>query len=603
MKVIARIKSVWSSVLRQGAQILGTHIYIGKSLAHVPEGSFVLFPYQGTLLCCGLTGIVAHKPKQGVGPEFDPAFLSERVQHISTHTLKHCRDERLSIKDQYLGGSQSMASLKKWVQDLKKDSVFAELFMEKTDQEALSSLSTRLDTIIDSEGKALSRGMGLLGTDEVDIISVRIEDLKDIHWCLSREVLDNLDKVKGLMNGFEKSVSRSSVMILRKINTVLNSIDRLEVRGRDSAGISLMFILTQDEYLTFRESLANENVDRQIEDRLGQDPLVNQGIGMNELTDENGQKRISVTFTYKIAAEVGNLGDNIRYLRRQITNDSILQIMTCFQHLHHTVSAHTRWASVGAISEPNCHPVDNSVITDGRRENSLIHVCLNGDIDNYQALKEAHEKNGIRIHGDITTDTKIIPLQIEKYITKGCTVEDAFRMAVSDFDGSHAISMHTDLAPGKLFLAQKGSGQAIFVGMADGHYMPTSEVYGFVEETADYLKMDGEKIVDGKNGRTQGQIFILDQASEGGVEGIRALQYDGTLVHLSKKDIKHTDITSRDIDRQGFPHYFLKEISESPISVAKTLQNRWKINKSANHQCFCRTSWLHRYTHTTYPRS
>ncbi|MEZ4525276.1 MAG: SIS domain-containing protein [Desulfobacterales bacterium] len=46
---------------------------------------------------------------------------------------------------------------------------------------------------------------------------------------------------------------------------------------------------------------------------------------------------------------------------------------------------------------------------------------------------------------------------------------------------------------------------------------------------------------------------------------------------LSEKNIKHTELTSRDIDRQGFPHYFLKEISESPLSVERTLQNRWKI--------------------------
>ena len=71
--------------------------------------------------------------------------------------------------------------------------------------------------------------------------------------------------------------------------------------------------------------------------------------------------------------------------------------------------------------------------------------------------------------------------------------------------------MHTDLAPGKFFLAQKGSGQAVFVGLAEDHYMPASEVYGFIEETPHFLKMNGEKVVDGKNGKTQGQIFVLDQ--------------------------------------------------------------------------------------------
>ena len=177
---------------------------------------------------------------------------------------------------------------------------------------------------------------------------------------------------------------------------------------------------------------------------------------------------------------------------------------------------------------------------------------------------------------EITTDTKIIPLQIEKYLRMGHPVTEAFRLAVNDFKGSHAISMHTDLAPGKFFLAQRGSGQAIFVGLARNHYMPASEVYGFIEETSDYLKMDGEKIVNGKNGPTQGQIFILDQNSAGGISDIRAMFYDQTVMTLTDDDIKHTEITSRDIDRRDFPHYFLKEISESPQCVAQTLENRWK---------------------------
>ncbi|MGA8180483.1 MAG: SIS domain-containing protein, partial [Desulfobacterales bacterium] len=175
------------------------------------------------------------------------------------------------------------------------------------------------------------------------------------------------------------------------------------------------------------------------------------------------------------------------------------------------------------------------------------------------------------------TDTKIIPLQVGKYIQQGFDVAEAFRLAVNDFEGSHAISMHTDLAPGKLFLAQKGSGQAIFVGISDDHFVPSSEVYGLVEETPNFVKMDGEKEIQGKNGLTQGQIFILDQESAGGIDGITAMYYDRTPFDLSEKDIKHTEITSRDIDRQDFPHYFLKEISEAPISVEKTLQGRWKI--------------------------
>ena len=61
------------------------------------------------------------------------------------------------------------------------------------------------------------------------------------------------------------------------------------------------------------------------------------------------------------------------------------------------------------------------------------------------------------------------------------------------------------------------------------------------------------------------------------------MYYDGTPLALKADDLKHTDITSRDIDRQAYPHYFLKEISESPDSIEKTLHNRWKLSEDGNH--------------------
>ena len=86
-------------------------------------------------------------------------------------------------------------------------------------------------------------------------------------------------------------------------------------------------------------------------------------------------------------------------------------------------------------------------------------------------------------------------------------IAEAFRLAVNDFKGSHAIAMHTDLAPGKLFLAQRGSGQAIFVGIAPDHYMATSEAYGFIEETQAYIKLDGESVVEGRTRQDSGTDF------------------------------------------------------------------------------------------------
>jgi hypothetical protein len=68
-------------------------------------------------------------------------------------------------------------------------------------------------------------------------------------------------------------------------------------------------------------------------------------------------------------------------------------------------------------------------------------VCLNGDIDNYQTLKQEDEQEtGRAMPEAITTDTKIIPLRMQLYLQRGKSVDDAFRLAVNDFEGAHAIA-------------------------------------------------------------------------------------------------------------------------------------------------------------------
>ncbi|MBW2608203.1 MAG: SIS domain-containing protein [Deltaproteobacteria bacterium] len=555
------------------------NVYFGKNKSSVPENSIIFFPYTENILNCGLAGIVSFKGEEKANRSVDIASLDGMAEKIDRFSYEACRKNDYSFDGHYLGGNDLIDSLFKSVRALKDKDLFYNLFINEEMQDELAKLADRLLNIIDAQVKLLTDNMGHLEAGDVDTITQRIENLKDIAWCLNSEIIDNLKKVNNLLSLCQTSPTFSSVHIFKNINAVLNSIDRLEVRGRDSAGISLMFIMEKAQFEKFEKTIENANLLDRFKERSAQDVLVNMGISFNETKDESEKELSAITLTYKIAAEIGKLGDNISFLRKQIKNDPVLQIIADFLHRFHTVSSHTRWASVGAITEANCHPVGNDMPGDRTERAGIIHVCLNGDIDNYLELKEDFESGGNSIHSDITSDTKIIPILIEKYLKQGHSVREAFRLAVNDFEGSHAISMHTDLAPGRLFLAQKGSGQSIFIGLAHNHYMPVSEVYGFIEETQSFIKMDGEKVAEGIEGNTQGQIFILSQKSDGGIEGINAMFYDGTPVELGEKDIKHTKITSRDIDRQKFPHYFLKEISESPISVEKTLQNRWKIKE------------------------
>jgi len=554
-------------------------IYLGKHIAGVPDNSIIFFPFRENILCCGLAGIISFKNKKKSGNRIRLSALNESVKKVETHGYRDCVSGNLSLTENYCGGDNTIDILLKDFQALKTDVPFYEIYSSSSIRKELESIAGRISNVVSIEEKCLSEDMGHLGSDTLKAVSRRIETLKDIAWCLKSELAANIVKIKDLFGAFPETPSFSSVTVYKKINAVLNSLDRLEVRGRDSAGISLLFVLDKTEFERFTKILSFENHIEQFNVRTAEDILINSSISQRETTIETGQKCVALILTYKIAAEIGSLGDNIDFLRNQIKNDTILQILVTFPHVYQTASTHTRWASVGAISEPNCHPVDNKTVGNPSQQKGIIHAFLNGDIDNYLELKKEFEKDGDFISEEITTDTKIIPLQIEKYICQGHDVEEAFRLAVNDFEGSHAISMITDLAPGKLFLAQRGSGQAIFVGIAEDHYMAASEVYGLVEEASVFLKMDGEKETEGESGRTKGQIFILNQNTAGGLDGIKAIYYNKTPVAIGEDTIKHTAITTRDIDRQDFPHYFLKEITESPLSVERTLYNRWKIKK------------------------
>jgi len=542
-------------------------LVFGDKLAQ--DGSVVLFPYEPGVLSCGITGILAFKKAPAQTRDLPVQALERKVENLSEHTWKGLEEKGLWQEEHYLGGVGFLRAIKHLGEQLKGQTVFYDLFSNRHHQERLSTLCTKLEALIEAEDKVLSQKKGYLAAKASEVTACRMTELRDILWSLKHEVLENIEKIALLGRFGQYENNPRAVKRFKEMNLIFNNLDRLEVRGRDSAGISFLFVLDETAFSDFQKRLKEASLLDEFETRQAGQVLVNRDIRTHRR--ETG---VSLVFTYKVAAEVGSLGDNVQYLRQQVRDDAIFQHLVRFPHMDHSAVAHTRWASVGEISEANCHPVDN----DPGGSRWIVHVCLNGDIDNYQGLRRDFEREtGRFISDEVTTDTKIIPLQIEKYLEANKTLEEAFRLAVNDFEGSHAIAMHSDLAPGKLFLAQRGSGQAIFVGLADDHYVPASEIYGFVEETSRFLKMEGERAMEGISGQTQGQIFVLDSNSEGGLDGIKAISYDGTPVTFCEEDIKETEITSRDIDRQQFPHYFLKEVSESPRSVEQTIEGRVAI--------------------------
>jgi glucosamine--fructose-6-phosphate aminotransferase (isomerizing) len=280
-----------------------------------------------------------------------------------------------------------------------------------------------------------------------------------------------------------------------------------------------------------------------------------------------------LSFVYKVAAEIGGLGDNTRALRSAIRNDPLLHLALAGPEALVTVVGHTRWASVGVISEANAHPLNSeeapAIGLAGRTNGSDHYVigAVNGDVDNYRELSGGAE---LRVPAEISTDSKVVPTLVARRLAEGAALDDAFRSTVARFEGSAAIAASVAEAPEQLHLALHGSGQALYVGLAEDAFVVSSEIYGVVQETSRYLSLNGE----GGAGRAPGQVVVLDRAGAGTVAGVRRTSYDGTPQPVDATEIRVAEVTTRDIDRAGFPHFLLKEISEAPESLRKTLRGK-----------------------------
>ncbi|MEM9133883.1 MAG: SIS domain-containing protein [Actinomycetota bacterium] len=407
----------------------------------------------------------------------------------------------------------------------------------------------RIGEVIDETEQLLEAEGDQLPT--LETVNALLVQLKDAVWSLERDRLRAAREVTQL-GGTE--LSPAAVACLFSVQQALSNLDRLEVRGRDSAGLH---VLVRNHGL----DLDSAPVQALVEAR-SKDPLFTDG----SVRTPDGH----LGFVYKAAAEIGELGDNTAAMRAAIAADELLHRAIVGADAEATVLAHTRWASVGIISEPNAHPV-NSEET-GDQDGPYVTAVLNGDVDNFADLIAAED---LALAGEITTDAKVIPTMVSRGLADGLDIDEAVRSSVAQFEGSVAIGISTAGAPGDLHLALRGSGQGVYVGLAEDAFVVASEPYGVVEDSDRYLRMDGETPADPSNPTaSQGQILRLRADLAGDAEGISRFAYDGTPLPVDDPELALPSVTTRDIDRGDSPHYLLKEISEAPNSFRKTLRGR-----------------------------
>jgi len=188
--------------------------------------------FAGLMTCC--------LQKQGLDATADRTIIDlwKAIRKYGAETIFTGNNEA----GNYLNGGHSIKKMESSLSELKQEDVQAHLFFQAGRIADLSRTVEEMRTFLADEERKLEEQAVLLKSSDIEIINSRLLSLKDICWILGKDILENLQKILTLSGSDKASaVNPAAFRKYRKLNLLLNALDRLEVRGRDSAGIQLTF--------------------------------------------------------------------------------------------------------------------------------------------------------------------------------------------------------------------------------------------------------------------------------------------------------------------------------------------------------------------------
>src|SRR5512133_1572415 len=207
-----------------------------------------------------------------------------------------------------------------------------------------------------------------------------------------------------------------------------------------------------------------------------------------------------------------------------------------------TGMGHTRWATHGEPNELNAHP---QVSYKGN-----FVVVHNGIIENYASLKKHLEGRGIQFTSQ--TDTEVLANLIEHlYIEGDMSAEQAITAALNRVVGAYGLVIICKKEPDTLFAARKGS--PLVIGVGEGENFIASDATPIVEFTQRVIYLNDDDLA----------IIRKDELI------LKTLRNDKIL-----PEVREIDLKIGEIDKEGYPHFMLKEIFEQPRAIQDTFRGR-----------------------------
>jgi len=200
---------------------------------------------------------------------------------------------------------------------------------------------------------------------------------------------------------------------------------------------------------------------------------------------------------------------------------------------------HTRWATHGQPTEENAHPHRDCT---GR-----FFVVHNGIIENHLELRRQLTAAG---HSFRTkTDTEVLPHLIEACFQG--SLEDAVLAAMKQADGIFSIVVLSADEP--LTVVAARNGPPLVVGLGDGENFVASDVSALLPHTRRMLMLN------------DGEIAVLR------IQSAELRDFSGRATCRPPQTVTWTTEVA---EREGYPHYMLKEIFEQPAAIRNTIHGR-----------------------------
>src|SRR5262249_30646647 len=166
-------------------------------------------------------------------------------------------------------------------------------------------------------------------------------------------------------------------------------------------------------------------------------------------------------------------------------------------------------------------------------------------IENYAALKEQLQSEGVVFHSD--TDTEVIAHLVASHLNGD--LAEAVQAALHRLKGTYGLAVVSPQHPDVIVGARLGS--PLVLGIGEGEY---------------FLASDPSALL----GKTDKVVYLQDrQLCQISADAWHILHADRTRVEASVQQI---DWEEGDSDKGEFEHYMLKEIYEQPAALENAMR-------------------------------